>query len=209
MVRFSIEARDISSPNRPDCLWGPSSLLFDGKRRLFPKGRGMKLATHLNPMLRLRITTNVPLLHPHAFTVCKGTTFLAVPLTSKQAPSSQIPSKYYLPYGKNTISHDGRAPIIVGVRSLVVFLSPCRQMLGLYLNYTMTAFLQILSNSSSTNPSSCKMSCTYDTVGVVRSAIKNINWASHSVNWQKLTCCGYISLYVFHKPVSFLTVSKH
>jgi len=81
-------------------------------------------------------------------------------LTSKQAPSSQIPSKYYLPYGKNTISHDGRAPIIVRVRSLVVFLSPCRQMQGLYLNYTATASLQILSNSPSNNPSPCKLLCT-------------------------------------------------
>jgi hypothetical protein len=53
-----------------------------------------------------------------------------LPPTSKQGPSSQIPSKYYLPYGKNTISHDGRAPIIVRVRSLVVFLSPFRQLPG-------------------------------------------------------------------------------
>lgn len=95
-------------------------------------------------------------------------------------PSRPRPLKYppniTFPTVKIQFPHDGRAPIIVRVKSLLVFLSPCRQMPGLYLNYTMTASLQFLSNSSSSNPSACQMLCTYDTVGVVRYPIKNMNW---------------------------------
>jgi hypothetical protein len=66
--------------------------------------------------------TFTPHTHTHAFTTCNGTNFLAAILTPKQAQSSQIPSTYYLSYDQNRISHIGR------VRSLVVFLIPCRQM---------------------------------------------------------------------------------
>jgi hypothetical protein len=41
------------SPNRPDRLWGPPSLLAYGKPGLF-SGRGVKLTTHLEPVPRSR-----------------------------------------------------------------------------------------------------------------------------------------------------------
>jgi hypothetical protein len=128
-ILFSIDARDISSrrlalgPIQPPLRWTAWPL---------PGAKRQRHKDGLSPQSSAVVKNEYKctLLHPHGFTLCKGTTVLAVPLTSKQGPSSQIPSKYYLPYGKNKISHDDRAPIIVRVRSLVVFLSPFKQMPG-------------------------------------------------------------------------------
>jgi hypothetical protein len=56
-VRGLVWSRIFSSPRRPDWLFGPLSLLFNGYRRAFPRGwsgRAMKLSTHLQlvPMSR-------------------------------------------------------------------------------------------------------------------------------------------------------------
>jgi hypothetical protein len=37
-VRVAVESRIFSSPDRPDRLWGPTNLLFNGYRGLFPRG---------------------------------------------------------------------------------------------------------------------------------------------------------------------------
>jgi hypothetical protein len=37
-VRVPVGSRIFSSPRRPDWLWGPSNLLFNGHRELFPWG---------------------------------------------------------------------------------------------------------------------------------------------------------------------------
>jgi hypothetical protein len=37
-VRVLVGARIFASPCRPDRLWGPRSLLFNGHRGLFPRG---------------------------------------------------------------------------------------------------------------------------------------------------------------------------
>jgi len=53
----------ISSPQRPDRLWGPPSILYSAYRELFPSGqsgRGMGLNTHLHLMPRLRIRGAIP-----------------------------------------------------------------------------------------------------------------------------------------------------
>jgi hypothetical protein len=38
-VRVLVEARILSSPSRPDCLWGPSNLLSNGYRGSFHEGK--------------------------------------------------------------------------------------------------------------------------------------------------------------------------
>jgi hypothetical protein len=55
-VRVPVVAR-FSSPRRPDRLWGPPSLLSNGYRRIFIRGksgRGVKLTTHLELLPRSR-----------------------------------------------------------------------------------------------------------------------------------------------------------
>jgi hypothetical protein len=54
----------LSSTERPDRLWGPSSLLYNGYRGQFPRGvkrQGVNLTTHLHLVLRLRVVE--PYLH--------------------------------------------------------------------------------------------------------------------------------------------------
>jgi hypothetical protein len=53
----------ISSPPRPDRLWGPPSLLSNGYRKLFRRrwsSWGVKLTTHLHLAPRLRMRRPVP-----------------------------------------------------------------------------------------------------------------------------------------------------
>jgi hypothetical protein len=47
-------ARFFSSPQIPNRLWGPPSLLSNGYRGLFSRGRGVKLTTHLHLAPRSR-----------------------------------------------------------------------------------------------------------------------------------------------------------
>jgi hypothetical protein len=51
--------RFFSFPQRPDQLWDPPSLLSNGYRELFlqrsKSNRGVKMTTHLHPVLRSRI----------------------------------------------------------------------------------------------------------------------------------------------------------
>jgi hypothetical protein len=61
-VRVSVGSRIFSSPCRPDRLWGPPSLLYNGYRRLFL--RGVKLTTHLQLVPRSRKCGSIPPL-PH------------------------------------------------------------------------------------------------------------------------------------------------
>jgi hypothetical protein len=56
-VRVPVGSRILSSPLRPNRLWGPPNLLSNGYRRLFPRGlsgRGVKLTTHLQLVPRSR-----------------------------------------------------------------------------------------------------------------------------------------------------------
>jgi hypothetical protein len=67
-TRYGLDGRDsvpgrgrrsFSTPQRPDPLWGPPSLLSNGHRRLFPRrksGRGVKLTTRLHLVSRSRMT---------------------------------------------------------------------------------------------------------------------------------------------------------
>jgi len=51
------------SPPRPDQLWCSPSLLSNGYRGLFPRGksgRGPKLTTHLHPVPKLRMRGAIP-----------------------------------------------------------------------------------------------------------------------------------------------------
>jgi hypothetical protein len=51
------ESRFFSSPRRPDWLWGPPKVQYNGYRGLLPRGqsgRGVKLTTHLRLMPRSR-----------------------------------------------------------------------------------------------------------------------------------------------------------
>ena len=60
--------RFFNSPKRPDRLWGPPSLLFNGYRGSFPKGGGgcsgwgLNFTTHLHIFPRFRMTGAIPLL---------------------------------------------------------------------------------------------------------------------------------------------------
>jgi hypothetical protein len=57
-VRITSEAILFSSPQCPDRLGGPPSLLSNGYRRLFPRaqiGRGVKLTTYLHLVPRSRM----------------------------------------------------------------------------------------------------------------------------------------------------------
>jgi hypothetical protein len=66
-VQIPVGARIFSCRLRPDRFWGPPSILSDGYRKLFPQGqigRGVKLTTHLQLVLRSRIRGSIrPLLH--------------------------------------------------------------------------------------------------------------------------------------------------
>jgi hypothetical protein len=47
--------RFFCTPEHPDQLWGPHSLLYNEYQQLFPQGysgRGMKLTTHLHLVVR-------------------------------------------------------------------------------------------------------------------------------------------------------------
>ena len=76
-VRISAWVRN-SSPvhmNRPRRLWGLPGLLFNVYWFLLLgwSGRGVMLATHLHPALRLRMSSAVPLLLLYAFMAWTGT----------------------------------------------------------------------------------------------------------------------------------------
>jgi len=68
--------RLFSSPNHPDWLWGPPSLLFSGNKCSFP---GVKLpgceSTDLHPLLSLRMSGAIPLLPLYVFLACTGENF--------------------------------------------------------------------------------------------------------------------------------------
>jgi hypothetical protein len=51
-VRVSVGSRTLSSPRRPDRLWGPTSFLYNGYRGL--SGQGVKVTTHLQLVPRSR-----------------------------------------------------------------------------------------------------------------------------------------------------------
>jgi len=73
MIQGSIPGRGkrfFSSPTRPDWLWGPPSLLFNGYR--WWGGHGMKLATHLQLLPGLRTCAAVPLLPLYVSMAWKG-----------------------------------------------------------------------------------------------------------------------------------------
>jgi hypothetical protein len=57
----------VSSPKRPDRLWGQPSLLFSGYRGSFPGGRGVQLTTHLQIERRLRMSRAIPRPSLYAF----------------------------------------------------------------------------------------------------------------------------------------------
>jgi hypothetical protein len=61
-VRVPVGSRIFSSPCRPDGLWGPPSLLFNGYRR--QSGRGVKLTTHFQLVPRSRKCGSI---HPCVF----------------------------------------------------------------------------------------------------------------------------------------------
>jgi hypothetical protein len=67
--------RSFSSPNRPDWIWGPPSLLCNGywgsSRRY--SGGGVKLTTYLHLASRLRMCGAMSLLPLYAFMTCTGT----------------------------------------------------------------------------------------------------------------------------------------
>jgi hypothetical protein len=62
-VRFLVGSRIFSSPRRPDRLWGPTNLLFNGYRG--KSGRVVKLTTHLQLLPWLRKCGSI---HPLAHT---------------------------------------------------------------------------------------------------------------------------------------------
>ena len=66
-----------SSPTRPDWHWGPPSLQFNGYWYLIPRvydSWDMRLTTHLQLVLGVRISAGIPTLPPIAFIVCTGIT---------------------------------------------------------------------------------------------------------------------------------------
>jgi hypothetical protein len=67
-VRVPVGSRIFSSPRRPDRLWVPPNLLSSGYRGLFHRGwsgRGVKLTTHLQLVLRSRKCGSI---HPLPYT---------------------------------------------------------------------------------------------------------------------------------------------
>jgi hypothetical protein len=56
-VRVLVGSRLFSSPRRPDRLWDPASLLFNGYRGLFPREKGARAwswpLTHIHSLIRL------------------------------------------------------------------------------------------------------------------------------------------------------------
>ena len=74
----------ISSPKRPDRLWGSHSLLFNGYRILFPmgkSGRRVRLTTPPPSSAKVKNARSHPLFLLHAFMACTCTPFLFYRIT--------------------------------------------------------------------------------------------------------------------------------
>jgi len=87
-VRIQIGARDFC-PKRPERLWGPTSLLFNGYRVISRRqnAQGKKLTIHLHLVPRLKINGAIPPILLHAFMAWEGKSFIR----NDQPPSPPPP----------------------------------------------------------------------------------------------------------------------
>lgn len=87
----------------------------------------VKLASHLHPVLKLGMSGTIPVRYLHTFTACKGVNLSFHLICPSKPRPLKHPPNIFFPKIKTDVPHFGRAPVIVRLRSIVVFLSPRRQ----------------------------------------------------------------------------------